>query len=87
MTNYRISKIDHFTGSMSAPTKVGRWSTSSLYTTAWGVMVPSGSIATAGSLQFEGGGRIDLGQLLPGQIYPCYPAAITVTAGTASLLS
>jgi hypothetical protein len=35
----------------------------------------------------EGGGDIYLNQLVPGQIYPCYPTAIRVSAGTGSILS
>jgi hypothetical protein len=85
MTNYRISKIDYFTSS-SVWTKIGNQSTSSLYTKVWGVMIPSGSVAQ-GSVSLEGGGDIYLNQLVPGQIYPCYPTAIRVSAGTGSILS
>jgi len=85
MTNYRISKINYFTSS-STWTKVGSQDTTSTYNRAWGVMIPSGSVV-AGSLTLEGGGEIYLNQLVPGQIYPCYPTAIRVSAGTGSILS
>jgi len=84
MTNYRIAKIDYFTSS-SVWTKVGNQATAS-YQKAWGIMIPSGSV-TQGNVSLEGGGDIYLNQLVPGQIYPCYPTAIRVSAGTGSVLS
>ena len=83
MTNYRIAKIDYFTSS-SVWTKVGNHATTS-YTKAWGIMTPVG-MATSGSVTLEGGGDLFLQNLTPGQIYPCYPTAIRVSAGTGSLL-
>ncbi len=85
MTNYRISKIDSFT-SGSTFTKLGNWDTTGNYSRAWGVMTPVG-ITTSGSVTIEGGGDLLLEQLIPGQIYPCYPASIRVSAGTGSVLS
>ena len=85
MTNYRIFKINSFV-SGSNYTKLGNWDTTGDYTKAWGVMTPVG-IATSGSVTLEGGGDLLLQQLTPGQIYPCYPAAIRVSAGTGSVLS
>ena len=48
-------------------------------------MTPVG-MATSGSVTLEGGGDLFLQNLTPGQIYPCYPTAIRVSAGTGSLL-
>ncbi len=95
MTNYRIYKVSSFTSS-SIWTKLGNeaYASASLnenYTTstlskAWGVMTPVG-VTTSGSVTIEGGGDLLLQQLTPGQIYPCYPTAIRVSAGTGSVLS
>lgn len=85
MTNYRIFKIDSFV-SGSDYTKLGNWDTTGNYSRAWGVMTPVG-ITTSGSVTIEGGGNLLLQQLTPGQIYPCYPTAILVSAGTGSVLS
>jgi hypothetical protein len=49
-------------------------------------MTPVG-FATSGSLYVEGGGSLALQTLIPGQIYPCHPTAIQLSAGTASVLS
>jgi hypothetical protein len=94
MTNYRIASISYFTSS-SFSTRLGRESfpytasvtelTSSL-TRAWGIMTQVGA-PTSGSVKLEGGGSILLQQLTPGQIYPCYPTLISVSAGSASVLS
>ena len=85
MTNYRIFKISTFTSS-SVVTKVGVHDTTNNYNRAWGVMVPVGT-ATTGSVSVEGGGSLSLQTLIPGQIYPCHPVGIQLSAGTASLLS
>lgn len=85
MTNYRIAKINYFTSS-SVFTKIGRQDTTGTYDRAWGIMIPSGSVVQ-GNVSLEGGGDIYLNQLVPGQIYPCYPVAIRVSAGTGSVLS
>ena len=62
MTNYRIAKIDYFTSS-SVWTKIGNHSTSSLYTKVWGIMTPNG-MATSGSVALEGGGELQLQNLI-----------------------
>jgi len=85
MTNYRIFKISTFTSS-SVVTKIGRHDTTGNYDKAWGVMTPVG-FATSGSLYVEGGGSLALQTLIPGQIYPCHPTGIQLSAGTASVLS
>jgi len=85
MTNYRIFKISNFT-SGSSVTKIGRHDTTNQYDKAWGIMVPVG-IATTGSVSVEGGGSISLQTLIPGQVYPCHPVGIQLSAGTASVLS
>jgi hypothetical protein len=86
MTNYRIYKVSSFASS-SAWTKLGNEAAdSSPLSNAWGIMTPVG-MATSGSVTVEGGGDLILEQLTPGQIYPCYPTAIRVSAGTGSVLS
>jgi hypothetical protein len=85
MTNYRIFKISTFTSS-SVVTKVGPHDTTETYDRAWGIMLPVG-VATTGSVYVEGGGSLSLQTLIPGQIYPCHPVGIQLSAGTASLLS
>ncbi len=61
-------------------------STGQPLSSVWGIMLPVG-ISTTGSLYLEGGGALSLQTLIPGQIYPCYPVGIQLSAGTASLLS
>jgi hypothetical protein len=85
MTNYRISKINYFTSS-SVWTKIGRQDTTNVYDKAWGIMTHVG-MATSGSVTLEGGGELYLQHLIAGQIYPCYPTAIRLSAGTGSVLS
>lgn len=85
MTNYRIAKIDYFTSS-SVWTKVGSHDSTGTYNKAWGIMTHVG-MATSGSVTLEGGGDLQLQHLIAGQIYPCYPTSIRVSAGTGSILS
>ncbi len=85
MTNYRIFKVSTFTSS-SAITNIGRHDTTGNYDKAWGVMTHVGS-STTGSLYVEGGGSLSLQTLIPGQIYPCHPVGIQLSAGSASVLS
>ena len=85
MTNYRIFKVSTFTSS-SVVTKIGRHDTTGNYDRAWGVMIPVG-MATSGSVSFEGGGSLLLQTLIPGEVYPCHPVGIQLSAGTASVLS
>lgn len=85
MTNYRIFKVSTFT-SGSSITKIGRYDTTGNYDKAWGIMLPVG-IATTGSVSVEGGGTLSLQTLIPGQVYPCHPVGIQLSAGTASVLS
>lgn len=61
-------------------------STGKVLNSVWGIMLPVG-VSTTGSLFLEGGGSLSLQTLTTGQIYPCYPIGIQVSAGTASLLS
>ncbi len=85
MTNYRIFKVSTFTSS-SVVTKIGRHDITGNYDRAWGVMTPVG-MATSGSVFVEGGGSLFLQSLIPGQVYPCHPVGIQLSAGTASVLS
>jgi hypothetical protein len=84
MTNYRIARVDNFVSS-SQWQSLGNNTTGSL-SKAWGVMVPYGS-TTTGNVSLNGGADLYLNQLIPGQIYPCYPTAIRVSSGTGSVLS
>ena len=85
MTNYRIFKVSTFTSS-SVVTKIGRHDTTGEYDRAWGIMLPVG-IATTGSVSVEGGGSLSLQTLIPGEVYPCHPVGIQLSAGSASVLS
>jgi hypothetical protein len=85
MTNYRIFKVSTFTSS-SVITKIGRHDTTGNYDRAWGIMTSVG-FSTSGSVSVEGGGSLALQTLIPGQIYPCHPVGIQLSAGTASVLS
>jgi hypothetical protein len=51
----------------------------------WGIM--KGETNCSGSLTLEGGGSINLASLDNHQIFPCYPTALVVSAGTVILLS
>jgi hypothetical protein len=84
MTNYRIARVDNFVSS-SQWQPLGNNTTGSL-SKAWGVMVPYGA-TTTGNVSLNGGADLYLNQLIPGQIYPCYPTAIRVSSGTGSVLS
>ncbi len=77
-TNYRAYKIDFITGS----TALGEGSD---YPKVWGVM--KGEANCSGSLTLEGGGNLSLASLDNHQIFPCYPKAVTVSAGTLIILS
>lgn len=85
MTNYRIYKVSTFTSS-SAWTKLGAHDSTNSYNKAWGIMTHVG-MDTSGSVTVEGGGDLQLQHLIPGEVYPCYPTAIRVSAGTGSVLS
>jgi hypothetical protein len=46
-----------------------------------------GEFGVSGSVTLEGGGSINLGSLDNHQIFPCYPSAISCSAGTILILS
>lgn len=77
-TNYRTFSITPITGSV----KLGL---DSAYPRVWGIM--KGEFGVSGSLTLEGGGSLNLGSLDYHQIFPCYPSAISCSAGTILLLS
>ena len=77
-TNYRTYKIDLVSGSVA----FGEYSQ---YPKAWGIM--KGEANASGSLQVEGGGIIALASIDNHQIFPCYPKALTITAGAIYILS
>jgi hypothetical protein len=77
-TNFRAFRVEAITGSIAmGPT--------SKYSRVWGVM--KGEFGVSGSLSLEGGGSINLGSLDNHQIFPCYPSAISCSAGTILILS
>ena len=51
----------------------------------WAIM--KGEANCSGSLTLEGGGNLSLASLDNHQIFPCYPKAVTVSAGTLIILS
>ena len=51
----------------------------------WAIM--KGEFPVSGSLTLQGGGSINLGSLDNHQIFPCYPSAISCSAGTILILS
>jgi hypothetical protein len=57
----------------------------SQYPRAWGVM--KGEANASGSLELEGGGIISLASLDNHQVFPCYPKALTISAGAIYILS
>ena len=74
----RTYKIDLVSGSVV----LGPYSQ---YPKAWAIM--KGEANASGSLAVEGGGIINLASIDNHQIFPCYPAAITITAGSIYILS
>jgi hypothetical protein len=77
-TNYRAFRVQAITGSITM-------GPNSQYSKVWGVM--KGEFPCSGSLSLEGGGSINLGSLDNHQIFPCYPSAISCSAGTILILS
>ncbi len=77
-TNYRAYKIEAISGS----TLLGPYST---HPNVWGIM--KGQNNPSGSLTLEGGGSIDFKDIEQHQIFPCYPASITMGSGIIYLLS
>ena len=78
MSDYRAYKVEAITGSITL-------GPNTKYSRAWGVM--KGEFPCSGSITLEGGGSINLGSLDQHQIFPCYPSAISCSAGTIMILS
>jgi hypothetical protein len=78
MVNYRAFRVEAITGSITLGPR-------SQYSIVWGVM--KGEFPCSGSLTLEGGGSINLGSLDNHQVFPCYPSAISCSAGTILILS
>jgi hypothetical protein len=76
-TNYRAYKVNIITSSV----QLGQYSQ---YPTAWAIM--KGESNPTGSVQLEGGGSVAFASLDNHQIFPCYPASITMTTGSIMLL-
>ena len=92
MVNYRIFRIDTVNsgssvGNINALTaaSVPTGSTGQKLDKVWGVMKDH-STSTA-TITLAGGGSLLGGHMIAGEIYPCYPTAITVTSGSFALLS
>jgi hypothetical protein len=77
-TNFRAYQVQTITGSIT----MGK---NSQYSRVWGIM--KGEFGVSGSVTLEGGGSINLGSLDNHQIFPCYPSAISCSAGTILILS
>jgi len=52
-------------------------------TKAWGVMVGT---ATGGSIDFDNSGSIQVADMIVGEVYPCYPRAVTANSGSIYIL-
>jgi hypothetical protein len=77
-TNYRTFQINI----VSASVGLGK---NSLYPRVWGIM--KGESNPTGSITLEGGGSLNFASLDNHQIFPCYPASISMTSGSIILLS
>jgi hypothetical protein len=77
-TNYRAFSAIAVSSSVGLGPK-------SQYPRAWGVM--KGEANASGSLELEGGGIISLASLDNHQVFPCYPKALTISAGAIYILS
>jgi len=78
MVNYRAFSVAQVSGSIGL-------GANSEYPRAWGIM--KGENNCSGSILLEGGGSINLASLDNHQIFPCYPKALTITAGAVLILS
>jgi hypothetical protein len=78
MVNYRAFAVAQVSGSIGLGPK-------SQYPRAWGIMKGEGNCS--GSINLEGGGSVNLASLDNHQIFPCYPASLTITAGAVLILS
>ena len=76
--NQRTYKIDLVSGSVA-------FGPYSQYPKAWAIM--KGEANASGSLHVEGGGSINLTSINNHQIFPCYPASLTLTQGYIYILS
>jgi hypothetical protein len=92
MVNYRIFRIDTVNSGSSigninalTATSVPTGSTGQKLDKVWGVMKDHS--AGLASITLAGGGTLAGSHMIAGEIYPCYPAAITVSSGSFSLLS
>jgi hypothetical protein len=88
-TNYRINRADVFvsgstTYTLNSGANSSTGSTGIQITSAWGIMAQSGS---TGAITLQGGGLLSGSTLIPGEVYPCYPTSIRVSAGTITVLS
>jgi hypothetical protein len=50
---------------------------------AWGVMRGS---ATSGFVYFDNSGSLEVANMIAGEVYPCFPRAVTATSGSVYIL-
>jgi hypothetical protein len=80
MVNYRTHRIVKLSAGQS-----GSYNTSgSVETRVWGIMRTT---TASGSLILEGGGTIEISDIVSGTPFPCYPVAVSVSAGSVYILS
>jgi len=92
MTNYRIFRLDTVnSGSVLRginsvdASVVPTGSTGQKLDKVWGVMKDHPT--STATITLAGGGYLLGSHMIGGEIYPCYPTAITVSSGSFSLLS
>jgi hypothetical protein len=78
MTNYRTFKATKLTSGQS-----GSFNLSGSIN-AWGVLRGASG---AGSIILEGGGTIDVADIVVGMPFPCHPTGVTATGGSVYVLS
>jgi len=92
MTNYRIFRLDTVNSGSTLrginsvdPSVIPTGSTGQRLDKVWGVIKDHST--ALGGITLAGGGALSGSHMNAGEIYPCYPVAITVTSGSFSLLS
>lgn len=80
MVNYRAFSSTKLTTGQSGSYNIS----GSANQRVWGIMRPS---VASGSLVLEGGGTIEIADIVAGTPFPCYPVSVSVTAGSVYILS
>ncbi len=77
MAEYRAYKVSTVSGSVAL-------GPGSNYPKCWGIMRGEGN--PSGSLSLQGGGILSLASIDNHQIFPCYPAGLTIVSGAVIIL-